>query len=133
MNRLVGLIIVGGMFVTGCAKPGGRPAASPPVPRSPTIRLSPSAGSGGRATVEVAGIDRSALDRLASSDRTSKEWQSIFALYVENGGPPGRPDRPAVLGSYRIRDGVLCFEPRFPERYWIRRAFRAAPSERSRS
>src|SRR5205807_10057627 len=39
------------------------------------------------------------------------EWTSLFALYVVPAS--GKERGPALLGTYRIEDGVVRFEPRF--------------------
>jgi hypothetical protein len=80
---------------------GGSPAAGP------AIRM-----NAGR--FEVVGLDAAELRRLKATDLTPADWQALFAVYVVS--DRGTPDReqPAVLGSYRVEDGVLRFAPRFP-------------------
>jgi hypothetical protein len=75
-----------------------------PAPKGPAIRLTKEA-------FEVTGLDRADLDRLAKAKLEPAEWTALFAVYVDNGSGG---DTPAVIGSYRVADDVLRFEPRFP-------------------
>jgi hypothetical protein len=79
----------------------------------PAIRFNRLTDSG-RATFDVTGLDAADLARLAKANMEPGQWTAIFGVYVDNGKPAERPDQPAVLGSYRVEEGVLRFEPRFP-------------------
>ena len=72
-----------------------------------SIRLNGAAAQ----TIDVAGLaasDLATLGKLASPE----EWQVLLAVYVAPA--PGKERGPALLGSYRVEDGVVRFEPRFP-------------------
>jgi hypothetical protein len=60
----------------------------------------------------VSGIDPKVLTRLAGSSLTTAEWNGIFAVSVipEKSGAKNLP----LLGSYRITEGEIRFEPQFP-------------------
>jgi hypothetical protein len=68
--------------------------------------------TGGR--FEVVGLDPSDLGRLKKSDLKPAGWQELFAVYVVGDKGTRASDQPAILGSYRVEDGVLVFAPRFP-------------------
>jgi hypothetical protein len=91
---------------------GARPAfADPGQPTAPTpvIRLNT---RGERPSFDVTGLDEANLRALAAARWEPDRWQSLFAVYVDSGAREG--GQPAVLGSYRVEDGVLRFTPRFP-------------------
>jgi hypothetical protein len=79
----------------------------------PAIRLNRKA-DGGRTTFDVTGLDTVDLARLAKASLEPAQWTALFGVYVETGNPADRAGQPAVLGSYRIEEGMLRFEPRFP-------------------
>jgi hypothetical protein len=79
----------------------------------PAIRLNRKA-DGGRTTFDVTGLDAADLARLAKTKLEPEQWTALFGVYVDNGNPAERAGQPAVLGAYRVEDGVLRFEPRFP-------------------
>jgi hypothetical protein len=78
--------------------------------KPPVIRLSD--GKGGM-TVDVTGLDKTALAELARLAPRAEKWAKVLSVHVERPGK-GRDGQPAVLGSYRIEKDVLRFEPRFP-------------------
>jgi hypothetical protein len=82
------------------------------IPAAPgfTIRLN---ANGDRPSFDVAGLDGANLKALAAVGWEPGRWQSLFAVYVDGGALEGG-NRPAVLGSYRVEDGLLRFTPRFP-------------------
>jgi hypothetical protein len=73
---------------------------------APVVRLNESKAG---VTVDVTGVDREALAGLAKLPASDPRWAKVLAVYVGKGS-----DQPAVLGSHRIENGVLRFEPRFP-------------------
>jgi hypothetical protein len=75
-----------------------------------TIRLNSRAD---RLSFDVAGLDESNLKTLGTTGWEPGRWELLFAVYVDR-EPPDGGSQPAVLGSYRIEDGVLRFTPRFP-------------------
>jgi hypothetical protein len=77
------------------------------VGAGPRIRVAPAAGR-----IEVTGLDPTALRELSRRDWDPEQWARLFAVFVEGG--KADPSRPPVLGTYRVVDGVLTFEPRFP-------------------
>jgi hypothetical protein len=62
-----------------------------------------------KGTVDVNGLDPVDLASLAKASFDANQWQTLFAVYVEKqtGVPP-------VLGSYRLEENAIRFEPRFP-------------------
>jgi hypothetical protein len=89
-------------------------AADPGPAKGPTIRLVPGSAANPKAAFEVSGLDAANLRALAEARWTAERWAALFAVYVDDGSPGGRDGRPAVLGSYAVKDGVLRFGPRFP-------------------
>jgi hypothetical protein len=88
-----------------CAKPAAEPV-------TPTIQLKEDKSGKGRNNFDVVGLAPAALDRLMKANLDTAQWQSLFAVYVATGKDD--KDRPAILGSYQVVDGVVRFEPRFP-------------------
>jgi hypothetical protein len=96
---------------------------------SATLRFDPAGPA-----FEVTGLGRSEL--LGLEALMPEAWAEVFAIYVA-GAPQGVGNRPPVLGSYRIIDGGIRFEPRFPPEPGVRyravfrpRDARVAPIER---
>jgi hypothetical protein len=81
-----------------------------PAPEKLTIRLSRPIDGRSKVTIDVMGLRAATLDELAKSHRQASDWTGLFTVSVANSGKPGLP----LLGSYRIEDGILRFEPRFP-------------------
>ena len=61
------------------------------------------------------------LSALSASTLTPDNWTALLRITV---GDTDSADRPAVLGTYTVGDGVLRFTPRFPfdpgQRYDVR-------------
>ncbi len=88
-----------------CAGASG--AADSQSPARPAIRWNAAKGS-----VDVIGLGAEDLAKLAQARLDRDQWQTVFAVYVA--GEDQRTDRPAVLGTYRIEENIVRFEPRFP-------------------
>jgi hypothetical protein len=88
-------------------------AASSPMPRQPTIQLHHESTDAGKTAFTVAGLDPATLADLAKTELKAEQWTALFAVHVDQ-GTTDRVNQPAILGSYRVADGVLRFEPRFP-------------------
>ena len=69
--------------------------------------------SGTTSAVSVVGIAPDALKSLRDSSWTPDRWPSLFSVAIETKGP-NPPDRPAMLGSYRVEGDALRFTPRYP-------------------
>ena len=73
------------------------------------------------ARVEVVGLSPGDLSALSASTLTPDNWTALLRITV---GDTDSADRPAVLGTYTVGDGVLRFTPRFPfdpgQRYDVR-------------
>jgi hypothetical protein len=89
-------------------------AAKGDAAKGPVIRLTHKAEAGARATFDVVGLDAASLAELAEAKPEPGQWAALFAVYVDSEPRAERADQPPVLGSYRVEDGVLRFEPRFP-------------------
>jgi hypothetical protein len=63
-------------------------------------------------TIDVAGLSAKDLEAIGKLELKDDEWRTLFAVYVVPA--KGKERGPALLGSYRIEDGLLKFEPRFP-------------------
>jgi hypothetical protein len=49
-----------------------------------------------------------------SADLSAEDQARLFSVYVDVSGGSSAGQLPAVSGSYRLEDGVLVFEPRYP-------------------
>lgn len=74
---------------------------------APTLRLNGKIDGKTDVSLDVVGLEKATLDRLTKADLNAASWSALLSLTV-NGKAP------AVSGSWRITDGVLRFEPRFP-------------------
>ena len=84
----------------------------PPVPaRRPAS--SSNRSSADSASIDVVGLSPGDLSALAASTLPLDDWTTLLRITVADTGS-ARADRPAVLGTYTVRDGVLRFTPRFP-------------------
>jgi hypothetical protein len=141
MRLIAWAIVVTALAVSGCARQdvGQKPPRDDAAPRAQATSSSISGTAGslpsirlvsrpGQEAVEVAGLDADKLAQLTGRKLTPTDWQAILSLYVDNGTPPGRDGRPAVLGTYKVADRVLCFTPRFPLRPGIRYLAVVAPA-----
>jgi hypothetical protein len=77
--------------------------------QGPMIRLNHA-----RATIDLIGLDQADLATLAKAALDAEQWRSLFSICVSAKGKPGTTGLPPVLGSYHIRENVVCFKPRFP-------------------
>jgi hypothetical protein len=84
------------------------PATSNAAPR---IRLNVTQPGSG--TVDVVGLPADDLSRLQHRTLTRDEWASLLRVVVA-GDANASADRPSVLGTYSVRDGVIRFVPQFP-------------------
>src|SRR5580765_288234 len=80
-------------------------------PSPPSIRLDASNPS--RPFIEVRGLSRGDLSRLASANLTPDEWSAILRVSVRTDKPAGAGDLPAMAGRYTT-DETLRFWPSFP-------------------
>lgn len=95
--------------------------SEPPAARSetpPRIELRPdlpgsSPGRSGTTTVDVVGLPADELSRLAEGKLTPDQWTGLLHIVVA-ADSDSSAGRPAVLGTYGVRDGVLRFTPTFP-------------------
>ncbi len=73
------------------------------------------------ASVDVVGLSPGDLSALSASTLTPDNWTALLRITVSD---TDSADRPAVLGTYTVGDGVLRFTPRFPfdpgQRYDVR-------------
>jgi hypothetical protein len=85
----------------------------------PRIELKPI--SADLASVDVVGLSPGDLSVLSASTLTPDDWTALLRITVS---ATDSADRPAVLGTYTVGDGVLRFTPRFPfepgQRYDVR-------------
>jgi hypothetical protein len=112
MTRIA--VAAAAILVSFCAS-ACRATPSPP-PRIELKQLSADV-----AGVEVVGLSSGDLSALSASTLTPDDWTALLRVTV---GDADNVDRPAVLGTYAVGDGVLRFTPRFPfdpgQRYDVR-------------
>jgi hypothetical protein len=96
------------VLLSACNHSGtSSPVASDAAPR---IRLNlTQAGSG---TVDVVGLPADDLSRLQHRTMTRDEWAALLRVVVA-GDANASADRPEVLGTYSVSDGVIRFVPQF--------------------
>jgi hypothetical protein len=116
MTRIA--VAVTAILVSFCAS-ACHSASSPRSDTPPRIELKRIPAN--LASVEVVGLSPSDLSALSASTLTPDNWTALLRITV---GDTDSADRPAVLGTYTVSDGVLRFTPRFPfdpgQRYDVR-------------
>jgi hypothetical protein len=65
------------------------------------------------ATVDVLGLSTDELTRLGRAAMTREQWTSLLRVVVADAAATAS-DKPAVLGTYSVDDGILRFTPQFP-------------------
>lgn len=85
------------------------PAYTSALNASPSIRTDEARGT----AVDVAGLHVDDLAALARVAWPPERWGALFGVAVARNGAEGGLRTP-IKGSYRVVDGVLRFEPRFP-------------------
>jgi hypothetical protein len=105
-------------FFSGCVHPD--PAASSrPVSRAETkatvsVRWRAEAGKTNLWIAEARGFTSSHLRELRRPSWTETHWQKLFPVIAGSDDPLADIGLPPMLGTYRIDDGAVRFEPRFP-------------------
>ncbi len=61
---------------------------------------------------KVVGWDQIGQISTQAARFETDQWQELFTVYVDSGSPDEA--LPPILGSYRIEDRILIFQPRFP-------------------
>ena len=92
-------------------------AAAPAPSQEPlsgfSIRWVPNTIESNKVTVEVSSLNAAAIRELGKENRTSEQWQRLLYVYAEQGDLFADIGLPAMLGSYRVENGALRFEPQF--------------------
>jgi hypothetical protein len=118
MTRIA--VAVTAILVSFCASAchSSPPAAarSDALPRIELKRISADSTS-----VDVVGLSPGDLSALSASRLTFDDWTALLRITISG---TDDADRPAVLGTYTVGDGVLRFTPRYPfdpgQRYDVR-------------
>jgi hypothetical protein len=77
-----------------------------------SLRLNGHIDGKSKTTIEVVGLDADTLAALAKAKMDREHWTALFAVRVV--GADADDKAPPLLGSYRIENELLRFEPRFP-------------------
>ena len=101
------------MLILALALATGPPVASlgQATPPGVSIRWEV-APEGSASSVSVVGLDAGVLEALRKADWPFERWAELFPVAFESKGP-NPPDRPAMLGAYRVDGVVLRFTPRY--------------------
>jgi hypothetical protein len=100
------LLVSFGASACQSSSPAATATRSDTPPRIELKRISADSAS-----IDVLGLSPADLSALSASPLTPDDWTALFRITV---GDANSADRPAVLGTYTISDGVLRFVPRFP-------------------
>jgi hypothetical protein len=65
-------------------------------------------------SVEVSGLAGPTLRCLETTNWQRADWQKLFSVYAGQGDFIADMSVPAMLGSYRVADGLIRFQPQFP-------------------
>src|SRR5262245_28567364 len=77
----------------------------------PSIHLD--AGNPSRIFIEIRGLSRGDLSRVASASLTPDEWSAMLRVSLRASQPAAAASLPAMAGRYTA-DGTLRFWPAFP-------------------
>jgi hypothetical protein len=88
------------------------PANQAESPQPITIRFHEE--DNGRVCFDVVHLKAADRAKLARVNWSGDQWAALFAVFVDKRATERRADTPSVLGSYRVEQAVLRFEPRFP-------------------
>src|SRR5262245_60860225 len=80
----------------------------------PALRWIPDASDTNKVVVEVSGLSAETLQKLSGAKWTPAQWRKLLTVRVEHGDLFKDVGIPSMLGEYRVREGVLRFEPQFP-------------------
>lgn len=109
LHSLSLILILPLLLTLGCSPEQGTPKVNGGV----SLRFLKEA-PGTPPCLEVVGLKPATLAELAKSERQAEQWAEILAVYVVKEGQDQPAGQPPVLGAYRIVNGSLRFEPRFP-------------------
>ena len=97
------LVLLGNIACFGCVAPGADVADAAVIDF---------VGGSGDETGAI-GVTGLSAPTLASLEKlTAEQWVAAFSIHTE--ASANDPAAPAVVGSYRVRDGRVEFTPRFP-------------------
>ena len=103
-----------GALVLGGASVFAATSAIPEPPLFSVHWVADSTAGGGKMAVVAAGLTSTALQKLRDSNWPLDRWQELLAVYAEATGVPATVVLPPMLGSYRVADAAIRFEPQFP-------------------
>ena len=64
--------------------------------------------------VEVAGLGEKTLRQLRGANWQPDDWQKLLSIFAGQGDFIADMSVPAMLGSYRVEEGLIRFRPQFP-------------------
>ncbi len=67
-----------------------------------------------RTIVEVVGLDAPTLGQLQMTNWQTEDWEKLLPVYARQGDFLADMSVPPMLGTYRVEDGLIRFQPRFP-------------------
>ncbi len=108
------------LISVSCAVQGALPADEPDrgesdsSTRKISIQLRRPSEKESKASFLVKGLSEKELGELSRAQWDREQWTSLFSIWVDNSQKKEQTQLPPVLGSYRIENKSLVFEPRFP-------------------
>jgi hypothetical protein len=79
-----------------------------------TVRWVSDRADSNKVSVEVVGLADADLNRLSAVNREPAQWHALLVVIAEQGDLMADAMLPPMLGTYRVQDAKLRFEPRFP-------------------
>jgi hypothetical protein len=103
-----------GVLAAGCGGGGGQGVVGTATdePKKEARRVTPKIERRGdtHSLFEVHGLPAATLDALRQEGMSAEQWAGVLAVSVE-----GKDALvPPLAGAYRVEDGVIRFEPRYP-------------------
>ncbi len=124
LGRSLTPIILAAVSIAADAPGGSRPAPS----ASFSIRWNRSSPSSVPISVDVLGIGKENAAALSAGPRDPDRWAEIFALMIVPTAGPANDEPLPILGSYRVIENGIRFQPKFPLEPGLRLRARFRPS-----
>ncbi len=99
-----------GLFLFACCA-GSRVRADEPATHVAAVL---DKASNGASVITINGLGETALKACAGRDPKSADWAAGARVQIGGGTLDDIKQRSAILGTWRVTERQLCFEPRFP-------------------
>lgn len=105
-RRWITLLLL--VLLGGALAPQGAATETPPQLRWSSLETAP--------VLEAVGVSPALLRELQENARSDADWTRVLAVFAEPPAGTSAPEQklPPMVGAWRVAEGRLRFEPRFP-------------------